>query len=175
MKEAVPSLIPIQQFPFFFLESVSDFIATEERIQYFMEVLTTKLKKYIHLNSFRPKSPTRHIPLALSMAGFVRYYWPGKVVCCGSIRESISVLEHHINRVHRPPKAPPVLSMVPSSLQTQNGSHVFESDVSDEVVISPNIARSTFSFLYEFYVYHRNFQLNHWFFSRLILICRPCC
>jgi len=119
-----------------------DFIATEERIKYFMDVLETKLKKYIHLNSFRPKSPTRHIPLALSMAGFVRYYWPGKVVCCGSVRGNIAVLENHINRVHRPPKSPPVLSLVPSTHETQNGIQNAESDVSDEITISPNVSRN---------------------------------
>jgi len=102
----------------------------------------------MHLNSFRPKSPTRHIPLALSIAGFVRYYWPGKVVCCGSVRGTIVGLEHHINRVHRPPKPPPVLSVIPSSVETQNGTQAVDSDVSDEIVISPNTSRSNFVFNY---------------------------
>ena len=119
---------------------VTDFLATEERLKYFMDVLETKLSKYLHLNSFRPKSPTRHIPLALSMAGFIRYYWPGKVVCCGLVRENISALEHHINRAHRPPKPLPVFSLVPA-LDAPNGSHDVESDASGETAM-PAISKS---------------------------------
>ena len=90
-----------------------NFVATQSRINYFNKVIAVKLEKYNSLNSSRPTSPSRHIPLALSLAGFMQYYWPGQVQCCGIVRENSRILEKHIGRCHRPPKNPPVLSPVP--------------------------------------------------------------
>lgn len=90
-----------------------NFLATTRRIDYFLKVLSVKLEKYNLLNSNRPNSPSRHIPLALSLAGFMQYYWPGKVMCCGTIRENAHTLERHISRCHRPPRGLPVLTIVP--------------------------------------------------------------
>ncbi|XP_057379346.1 uncharacterized protein LOC130701400 isoform X2 [Daphnia carinata] len=89
-----------------------NFIATSERLRYFAEVLALKLGKYGHLNIPRQASSSTHIPLALSLAGFVQYYWPGKVICCGLVRDNSHVLEKHINRSHRPPKPGPSLAVV---------------------------------------------------------------
>lgn len=95
-----------------------NFNATPARISYFHKVIGVKLEKYNSLNSHRPTSPLRHIPLALSFSGFMQYYWPGKAICCGIIRENSHVLEKHIGRCHRPPKGPPVLSPLPEMLET---------------------------------------------------------
>lgn len=90
-----------------------NFLATTRRIDYFMKVLALKLEKYSSLNSFRPNSPSRHIPLALSMSGFMQYYWPGKVMCCGMVRDNSHTLERHISRCHRPPRSLPIMTVVP--------------------------------------------------------------
>ncbi|XP_032791186.2 uncharacterized protein LOC116928246 isoform X2 [Daphnia magna] len=95
-----------------------NFIATSERLKYFAEVLALKLGKYGHLNTPRQASSSTHIPLALSLAGFVQYYWPGKVICCGLVRENSHVLEKHINRSHRPPKPGPSLAVVTSQIDS---------------------------------------------------------
>lgn len=95
-----------------------NFVASASRLSYFSEVLTLKLKKYPTLNSHRPTSPSRHIPLALNLSGFMQYYWPGKVACCSKIRETIQELEDHIVKFHRPPKRLPKLSLI--SVPTQN-------------------------------------------------------
>ncbi len=95
-----------------------NFLATAHRLKYFSEVLGVKLAKYGHLNSNRPNSPSRHIPLALGLNGFMQYYWPGKIICCGLVRENLNSLERHVSRSHRPPKPPPNLELVPSSPPT---------------------------------------------------------
>ncbi|KAI9551733.1 hypothetical protein GHT06_022069 [Daphnia sinensis] len=89
-----------------------NFIATSERLKYFAEALALKLGKYGYLNIPRQASSSTHIPLALSLAGFLQYYWPGKVICCGLVRENSLVLEKHISRSHRPPKPGPSLAVV---------------------------------------------------------------
>lgn len=92
-----------------------NFTATQARINYFNKVLALKLEKYYNLNSNRPSSPSRHIPLALSLSGFMQFYWPGRVLCCGIPRENSVSLERHIGRCHRPPKAPPCLTVIPAA------------------------------------------------------------
>lgn len=99
-----------------------NFNATPARISYFHKVVGVKLDKYLTLNSVRATSPSQQIPLALSFAGFMQYYWPGKAICCGIIRENSHVLERHIGRCHRPPRNPPVLSPLPEVLETSPNS-----------------------------------------------------
>lgn len=88
-----------------------NFYASEESLRLFREALTVKLQKYGHLNLWRNKCAAGVMPLALSLIGFMQFYWPGKVSCCGMVRDTISTLEKHINRSHRPPKGPPVLAL----------------------------------------------------------------
>ncbi|KAI9557141.1 hypothetical protein GHT06_016948 [Daphnia sinensis] len=89
-----------------------NFIKTSERLKYLAEALALKLGKYGYLNIPRQASSSTHIPLALSLAGFVQYYGPGKLICCGLVRENSHMLEKHISRSHRPPKPGPSLAIV---------------------------------------------------------------
>jgi len=97
-----------------------NFVASVDRLQYFSEVLALKLNKYGHMNMPRQTPSSTHIPLALSLAGFMQYYWPGKVICCGLIRDNCQLLEKHIARSHRPPKPSPNMSVVMSQVD-KNG------------------------------------------------------
>ena len=102
---------------------MTDFPATQKRANYFSEVLALKIGKYNHLNSFKPTSSLKHIiPLAMTIAGFTHYYWPGRVICCGLIRPSVTELEKHINRAHRPPKPLPILSAPPGAPKEESAS-----------------------------------------------------
>ena len=94
--------------------TTEDFPSDQARLDYFIEVLKLKLTKYSHLNESGSRSPSCHIPLALSLPGFIRHYWPGKVQCCRKERETSASLEAHISRHHKPPKALPEISLIKS-------------------------------------------------------------
>ncbi|KZR96704.1 Uncharacterized protein APZ42_008809, partial [Daphnia magna] len=49
-------------------------------------------------------SSATHIRLALSLVGFMQYYWPGQLICCRLVTENSHVLEKQISRSHHPPK-----------------------------------------------------------------------
>ncbi|KAK4027526.1 hypothetical protein OUZ56_016571 [Daphnia magna] len=52
-------------------------------------------------------SSATHIRLALSLVGFMQYYWPGQLICCRLVTENSHVLEKQISRSHHPPKPGP--------------------------------------------------------------------
>ncbi len=60
----------------------------------------------------------------MTIAGFTHYYWPGRVICCGLLRPSVTELEKHINRAHRPPKPLPILSVPPGGLKEESDSEL---------------------------------------------------
>ena len=104
-----------------------NFVATAERLKYFSEVLALKFSKYGHLN-LPPQTPTStHIPLALSLTGFMQYYWPGKISCCGQVRDNCQSLEKHISRSHRPPKPAHNMTIVMSQVD----KNIFDEETTD--------------------------------------------
>lgn len=99
-----------------------EFKADEQRIRYFLQVMHVKLQKYWNLNAAYYRVNNRMVPLACPSSQFVEYYWPGQAICCGMIRHNSSQLDKHIQRVHKPPKSPPALSVVPLSVKESNDS-----------------------------------------------------
>jgi hypothetical protein len=105
-----------------------NFLADESRLKYFTDVLKLKLNKYGQLTTQRPRSPSNRIPLALPLGGFIRFYWPGKMICCGQVHENSVSLEGHINRQHKPPRSFPEFSLVSEDDDDEDGT---ESDATD--------------------------------------------
>lgn len=89
-----------------------EFKADEQRIKYFEQVLRLKLHSYWNLSAiyFRHNNKTLH--LASPFPQFVEAYWPGQVMCCNVERNSVLQLERHIQRLHKPPKDFPKLSVI---------------------------------------------------------------
>jgi hypothetical protein len=106
-----------------------NFVANESRLKYFTDVLKLKLNKYGQLTTRRPRSPSHRIPLALPLGGFIRFYWPGKMNCCGQVHENSVSLEEHISRQHKPPRPFPEFSLV--SEDDDDDEDGIESDATD--------------------------------------------
>ena len=105
-----------------------NFLANESRLKYFTEVLKLKLNKYGQLVTQRPRSPSHRIPLALPLGGFIRFYWPGKMNCCGQVHKNSVSLEGHISRQHKPPRSFPEFLLVSEDDDDEDGT---ESDATN--------------------------------------------
>jgi hypothetical protein len=118
-------------------DAPENFVASAERLNYFSEVLALKLSKYGHMNMPRQTPTSAHIPLALTLAGFIQYYWPGKIICCGLLRENCQLLEKHISRSHRPPKPGPNMSVV----MTQVDKNTINDEATDTDIHQTKISK----------------------------------
>lgn len=81
--------------------TITHFRTNQEKIHYFLEVLTIKREKYASI------VPIKEKPLSSNWTEFVLHYWPGMMNCCGHIFTSCKEFQVHFNASHLPPKKIP--------------------------------------------------------------------
>ena len=85
---------------------ITDFLANQPSIDYFIQALELKWEKYSHL------APLKGQPLSRAYSDFVLNYWPGIMSCCDKVYTTCKEFQLHLTTAHLPSKKIPQLSVV---------------------------------------------------------------
>ena len=98
-----------KQFLQIILPDITDFLANQDSIDYFIEALSVKWEKYSHL------APLKGQPLSSTHSEFVLNYWPGMMSCCDKVYTTCKQFQLHLTTTHLPSKKIPKLCVVHQS------------------------------------------------------------